>query len=239
MAFKLNYLLLNLVVILLAAPPAIAIPTYYTDRTFFLDSVKKTITDDYSSYTTTPGTPVNLTDAEMSSVFGETRYESTSFSNLNLVGDIYAYGDGSNYCAGCNGNFKLFFDDTSVTKHGGVYGVGLDIVFHTSRHSSLGDVIPGDRVVDGTILVEFTDGLVETISVPADIGFFEPEVFFLGITDVRGIRSLTIGTESLPLRHSWIIDNLTIAKKVPEPPIILLLSSGIIGLIGVARRKKS
>ena len=51
-----------------------------------------------------------------------------SFQDMNLVGDVYVYGDETNYCAGCNGNFRLTFDNTSLTFNGGVFGVAVDIV---------------------------------------------------------------------------------------------------------------
>jgi hypothetical protein len=149
-------------------------PIYYADRIAFLTRVGTSITDDYSGYTITPGTPLSLTDAEMSAVFVETEYESISFSDLNLVGDVYIHGDGTNYCAGCNGNFKLRFDNTSLSTGGGVFGIGIDIVLHTSRRSSIGDIIPGDRVEPGTVVVEFTDGVTESFAIPPDIGFFGP-----------------------------------------------------------------
>jgi hypothetical protein len=206
-------LLFGLALVLNAAI-AQAVPTYYTDRASFLGAVGASITDDYSGY---PPQWVTLTNAEMSAVLGETSYESLSFQDLNIVGDVYIHGDGTNYCAGCNGNFRLTFDNTSLTVGGGVFGIAVDIVLHTSRHSAIGDVIPDDTVADGTVLVEFTDGTVDQVIVPADIGFFGPETFFLGFTDDRGIKSLTIGTEPIPLRHSWVIDNLTIAAPVLKP----------------------
>jgi hypothetical protein len=212
-----------------------AAPTYFADRASFLAAVGTTITDDYSGYTPTPNNPVVLTNTQMSSVLGETVYESISFSDLNLVGNVYIYGDGTNYCAGCNGNFRLLFDDTSLSIGGGIFGVGVDIVLHTSRHSSIGSVIPGDTVVDGTVLAEFSDGSVEAITVPADVGFFGPEVFFLGLVDERGIRSLTIGTEPLPQRHLWVIDNLTVASAVPLPTPIMLLCSALPVFLAAAR----
>jgi hypothetical protein len=128
---------------LVTTQSATAIPTtYYSDRAIFLSAVRQSLTDDYSEYTATPDSPIQLTDAEMSAVLGETRYEAVSFPDVNLVGNVYAYGDGTDYCAGCNGSFTLYFDDTSFSRHDSIFGVGVDIVLHTSRHSSLGDVLP-------------------------------------------------------------------------------------------------
>jgi len=220
-----------------AASLSLATPTYYSDRASFLGSVDQSITDDYSSYS-----PSVYTNEEMSSVLGETRYHSISFDNQNQVGDVYAYGDGANYCSGCNGNFQLFFDDTSLSINNGIYGVGLDIILHTSQRASLGDGSGGNT--PGVILIEFGDGSTEEISVPDDIGYYSPEVYFIGITAVQSISSLTIGTEPLSLRHSWVIDNLIIASQesggepVPEPATMLLFGTGIAGLAGTRIRRK-
>lgn len=201
-------------VALSVAAPANAQPfTFYSDRPSFLAAVGTSITDDYSAYGEPVGTPIQLTDAQMSAVLGETAYESTSFTDLNLVGDVYGYGDKTNYCAGCNGNFRLSFPNTSLSVAGGVFGVGVNILLHTSRHSSLGDVIPGETSLDGTVLIEFKNGEVLAVTIPADVGFFGPGIYFLGVTDNRGIKSLTFGIEPLAQRHFWVIDDLTIAGR--------------------------
>jgi hypothetical protein len=184
--------------------------TFYPDRASFLAAVGPSMTDDYSAYGA-PGSSVQLSDAEMSAVLGETAYEAISFPDLNVVAP---FGDGGpSYCAGCNGNFRLSFDNTSFSVGGGVFGVGVTILLHTSRHSARGDVIPGDTVLPGTVLVEFKNGKVLAVTIPADVGFFGPDIFFLGLTDNRGIKSLTFGIEPLSQRHFWVIDDLTIAGR--------------------------
>lgn len=216
-------------VLVLSSFEVASMPILFNDRALFTDSIGTSINDDYSSYGAPVGGSVNLTNIEMSQVLGETRYESISFSDLNLVGDVYLHGDGTNYCAGCNGNFSLFFDDTSLSENGGVYGVGVDLVLHTSRRGAIGDVTTGETSVSGIVRVEYTDGQLEDLFVPADIGFFGPESYFLGIIDDRGIKSLTVGTEPLSQRHRWVIDNLTIASAaVPEPGALTLLGAGLI-----------
>jgi hypothetical protein len=183
-------------------------PMYYPDRASFLGAVGPSITDGYTAYT-----PGQYTNAAMTAVLGETSYEALTFQDLNLVGNVFIRGDGTNYCAGCNGNFRLSFDSTSFSKHGGVFGVGLDIVLHTSRRVSIGDDDPSNPTFEGSVVVQFADGSTEQIWIPADIGYYEPSIYFLGITDERGIASITIGTEPLNSRHFWVIDNLTIASS--------------------------
>jgi len=195
-----------------SSPPSV----FYSDRASFLACVGESITDGYTGYGD-PNTPVQLSDAAMSAVLGETEYETLSCADCNLVGNVFVHGDGTNYCAGCNGNFRLTFTKTSLTSGGGVFGVAVDIVLHSSRHSSIGDVIPGEISLPGTVLIEFKGGEVRAITIPPDIGFFGPGPYFLGVTDPRGIKSLTFGIEPVPLRHLWVIDNLTIADRPHGP----------------------
>jgi hypothetical protein len=219
-----------------AAPANAESFTFYSDRAAFLAAVGRSITDDYSGYGVATGAaPGQFSDAAMSAVLGETAYKSTP-SNQNLVGDVYRFGDKTNYCPGCNGNFQLSFGNTSLSVGDGVFGVGVNIVLHTSRRSAIGDVIPGDPSLDGTVLVEFTNGEVLAVTVPADVGFFGPEIHFLGVTDQRGIESLTFGIEPLSRLHFWAIDDLTIAA-VPEPASILLLGTGLGVITWLVRRR--
>jgi hypothetical protein len=142
---------------------------YYPDRASFLGAVGPSITDGYIAYT-----PGQYTNAEMTAVLGETSYETLTFQDLNTVGDVFIRGDGTNYCAGCNGNFRLSFDSTSFSKNGGVFGVGLDIVLHTSRRVSIGDDDPSNPTFEGSVMAQFADGSTEQIWIPADIGYYEP-----------------------------------------------------------------
>ena len=221
---------LIVVITLLAAFEVKATPIYYSTRAEFMAAVGSSITDDYTTYT--PGVFSNVV---MSEVFGETNYESLTFSNQNQVidGTGFIDGDGSAYCSGCNGNFMLGFASTSLSENGGLFGVGLDIV-----HNRSSDTRPQ---LAGGVLVEFTDGSSEQISIPPVgydylTGLYVQETYFLGLTDDRGIMSITIGTESLSQRHFWVIDNLTIAAEAPIPATLSLFGLGLAGL-GWSRRK--
>ena len=213
--FALAILCSGVLIALSIATPANAQPTIYLDRPSFLAAVGESITDNYSAYGALigPGTaPLELSNATMSAVLGQTVYESLTHNNLNLVGDVYAYGvDKPNYCSGCNGNFRLSFRKTSVSKGGAVFGVGVSILLHTSRRNAIGDDVPGDVILPGTVLIEFKNGEILSVTIPADVGFFGPQVYFLGVTEKHGIKSLTIGTEQIA--HFWVIDDLTIAER--------------------------
>lgn len=211
----------------------------YADRANFLGAVRQSYTDDFSNYGATLGTAMQFDNAAMQAVNGETRFEPISFPGLNLVTDyLYRPGD-YGYCAGCNGNFKLWFDDTSLSRAGGVFGVALDIVLHTSRRTSIGDGLPTDSTYPGELLIEFANGATTSFAIPADIGYVGAETILFGITDARRIRSITVGTEALPDRHFWLIDNLTIATKVPKPSTYALMLAGPGALGFAARRRKA
>ena len=84
--------------------------TIYSNRISFLAAVSRSITDTFSDY----GGPVQLDNAAMHAVKNETKYEPLSFQDLNLVTDYYYRAGDYGYCAGCNGNFRLWFDNTSL-----------------------------------------------------------------------------------------------------------------------------
>src|SRR5262245_16398995 len=63
-----------------SSPPSI----FYSDRASFLACVGESITDGYTGYGD-PNTPVQLSNAAMSAVLGETEYETLSCADCNLV----------------------------------------------------------------------------------------------------------------------------------------------------------
>ena len=135
--------------------------TFYDTRAEFLESVSGNNTDDYSTYV-----PGIYTDIDMSAVFGEASYEALTFPNQNQVGFVFRENFES-YCSGCNGNFKLGFQSTSFSENGGVFGVGIDIILHTSRRVSIGDDNPANPTFEGSVQIQFADGSTEQILIPA------------------------------------------------------------------------
>jgi hypothetical protein len=202
--------------VFLVTIPIFGDTTTYNSRDIFLNSVGQSITDDYSS----PGYGFGLTDAEMSAVFGQTQYRTTSFpEEVNLVTE--ERGDPTAYCAGCNGSFDLIFTNTTLGNSSGVYAAGFDIVFND-----------GSRGAYASAVVTFGDGNIRDYALPSG-GYVLDE--FWGITSDSEIQEIQIvGPDGNPSPADYLmpqidlgIDNLTIASAqdapaVPEPSFGIL-----------------
>lgn len=163
-----------------------ATPTTYASRVAFLAAVGTEVTDDYAPPIYPAG--FNIHDnATMSAFLGETDYQSTGFSEWNF------HLDTDEYCAGCNGSFRLIFTSTSVTSGGiGVHGFAFDI--------------PGDHTGSYFAYVAFGDGTFQDFALPQPSGFF-------GLTAPELVVSVHVGLAGGGARTdgSIRIDNLTVA----------------------------
>jgi hypothetical protein len=228
-----SFFIVSVVTLVLQSATLKASSVFYADRVSFEQAVTETLTDDYSHQGYGSGV---LTDLAMTQVYGQTTYTSISFPNFHFVTQPAYRPNETGYCSGCNGNFQLGFGETSFSKNGGVFGVALDILVHTSRRVSFGDDNPASPSYDGIIKIEFTDGTYSFATIPKDIGYYQAGNYFFGMTDSRGLKTITIGTEPNPQRHIWVIDNLTIAdgavpNPVPLPGTLPLLCVGIASLL--------
>ncbi|HUW96324.1 MAG TPA: SdrD B-like domain-containing protein [Anaerolineae bacterium] len=170
-------------------PAQAATPTLYTDRTSFEAALGTIVFDDYGSPPYPPGFSIN-NNAAFSAFLGETDYQSTGFTNLNILSS-------GGYCAGCNGSFELSFQTTSVTQSGiGVYGVGLDI--RVNSYS-----------LPYYAFITYGDGTTEDIALPAGASFF-------GVTAPELIVSIHFGLSGggSTTDGSFMIDDLTIGDAV-------------------------
>jgi hypothetical protein len=195
------------------ATQAQAAETLFGNRAGFEATLATSVTDTYSN----PGYVFIQSNAAMSAVLGETDYQSTGFSNLNIVAGGY-------YCAGCNGSFILSFGTTSVTDGNGVFGVG----FEFANSGGFFDA-----------LVTFGDGATQLFDLGA--AGFRPSTFW-GLTSTRQISSISFGPGGGTTQSgSFGIDNLTIGSApsgvVPEPAAWALMISGF-GLVGAAARRR-
>lgn len=211
----------------LAASPASAF-TVFDDRTTFQVQLGASITDDYTNpgYDIDPVTGVNsLNDVEMNAVLGETIYQPTGFSNINLVGSVI--GGRTGYCAGCNGSFLLSFTSTSVGSDVGVFGVGLDLI------ANAGDVETRKNIYSA--FVTFGDGSTANFALPlvdneGDLSSFP----FFGLTSDQLITSIAFGLPDggVTTDGLFAINNLTIGAEVPGP----LPLFGVAAAFGASRR---
>jgi hypothetical protein len=188
----------------------------YSDSTSFTTGLYTTVVDNYEN----AGYTFIQDNSSMSSVLGETDYQTTGFSDLNIV---FGTGVGGNhmYCAGCNGSFLLDFTSTSVSGANGVYGVGFDY-FNTTEPLY-------------NAFVTYGDGSTENFALASAWG---SALQFWGITSNLGISSIHLGlTDGIDTQEgSFAIDNLTIGK-LPEPAGLLLLGLGLLGLVAARKRQ--
>jgi len=220
--------------------------TVYSDRVTFDGRLASSITDGYDNLGYSPGDLDPLpapnfdpakqslhSDSSMSSILGETQYQATGHLDHNWIlrKDTDAY-----YCAGCNGSFLLSFNSTSVGDSTGVFGVGFD--FFNVLDSDLGGGLGGGYHA----FIVYGDGSTEDYILPiASTAIADPFQFW-GVTSTLSISSIHFGRGigSSTILGNFGIDDLTIGSSiVPLPAAVWLFGSGLLGLIGVSRRKKS
>ncbi|MGE0486254.1 MAG: PEP-CTERM sorting domain-containing protein [Gammaproteobacteria bacterium] len=188
----------------------------HASRAAFEATLGTTVVDDYEN----PAYAFSQSDAVMSGVLGETDYTSTGFVDLNLV----VGGADHNYCAGCNGSFRLDFTATSVSDATGVYGAGFDIDAHDLTRGYFAFVV-------------FGDASTGNFALPGAGSFW-------GLTSDLGIRSIHVGLSFGGFTNNGYIeiDNLTIGDaagpggNVPEPASLAL---ALLGLAGASHRRRA
>jgi len=120
-----------------------------------------------------------------------------------------------------------------------VVGLEYALRFHYSHNfnalSSLGSVI-----VEGTAVLISEALLHDTQNSPSDMQWDLFSSTFVADSDVT---NLTIQGDARNSVAGFVVDNVNVhvskAPAVPEPGVVWLLSSGALGLIGMARRKKA
>ncbi|WP_310474313.1 PEPxxWA-CTERM sorting domain-containing protein [Sandarakinorhabdus sp.] len=190
----------------------------FGDRATFLSALSSSFTDTYESSQGYQNGFSILSNAAMTAVVGQTRYETTGFQNLNIRFDG---GASFGYCAGCNGSFTLHFDATSFGDANGVGGVGLDI------SGNSGDL-------PYSALVTFGNSDTQLFALQSNTASF------FGLTSDRQIRSIAFGPNGgTTTGGAFSIDNLTIGASgvVPEPASWAMLIAGF-GLVGAAARRR-
>lgn len=211
------------------ALPAAHAAVVYGSRAAFEATLTSSFTDDYEAAGYQTGDVRNLSglavhsDGGMSSIVGQTRYQTTGFPDNNIV-SLAVIGNGLDrnyYCAGCNGSFVLDFTATTFGGASGVRGVGFD-------YYNVGFVA----------FVTYGDDSTENVDI-ASAGVSAPA--FFGITSPLSIKSIAIGLRdgAATQSGSFGIDNLTIGAAgpvaVPEPASWALVG---VALAALASRRR-
>jgi hypothetical protein len=238
-------ILLGASILLLSGQVGAAVITTYLDRASFETQLGSTVKDEYdlSLYGTGNNGLGSFTNSEMSAVLGETSYTATAHTDLNLV-TPWLVGDGS-YCAGCNGSFLLDFTGTSVGDTQGVYGVGFTMEFNYATTGSHYFWPVPDGVEGYHAFVTFGDDTTGDWELPlaAPIDFYSIHTSFWGITSEQKVKSIHIGLENggISTFSTFRMDDLTIGSisPVPIPATVWLFGTGLIGLIGFSKRRKT
>ncbi|MBK6769854.1 MAG: DUF11 domain-containing protein [Ardenticatenales bacterium] len=175
-------------------PTSAATRTTFNNRATFQGTLSTIITDDYGVASGYPAVFTIFNNVNMSAVFNQTDYFTTGFANHNII-------QPNNYCAGCNGSYRLIFTSTSVTQGGvGVFGVGLDILGNSSS-------------LPYVAFVTYGDNTTEDFPLPINASFF-------GITSPQMITSIHMGLAggNSTQSGSFFIDNLTIGNASGAQP---------------------
>lgn len=208
--------LLIFVTALAAVEPASAATQLFTDRAEWEAAVGARILDTFETSEGYPAATAFLTDAAMSAVVGETRFETTGAPASNT---LFTRFDGDTiYCAlQCNSSFTLHFENSSLSDGTGVFGLGLDLSTNN-----------GPAFFDP--LITFGDGTT-------GLFLFNPfGTGFVGIISDERIRSVAFGPGGLPSTDGlFAIDNVTLAAAlaVPAPagwmvlPLPLMLAAAL------------
>lgn len=209
--------------------PSVACGTtsVFVNRPAFESKLSNIVVDDYerlgyrsADLVNVPGSHHIHSDISMSAVFDETKYNTTGFTNWNII-VVDASGNNRFYCAGCNGSYLLDFTATSVGTANGVFGVGLDVV--------------GGANVFGThAYVTYGDGSMQDFVVPDD-GFW-------GITSDLRVKTMHFGlaggvTNTSNDIQRMAMDNLTIGAAIPEPASGMLAGS-LVAATAIAIRRR-
>ena len=220
-----------------------AATTVFTDKSTFLAGLTTTITDDYAGYQSLQ------TDAQMSSVLGQTKYASTNDKNFIVGGmlDVVGAGCGGgnehvNSCTAVSPIHDLNFATTSLSAGGSVFAVGFDYL----------------NLDGGVATVTFGDGSQQVLTLLAPIYPTFPDTTlksrFVGVQSSLGIVSIDFAAV-LQHGHDYntdepfdyyrgeaFADNLTIGSNgstsaVPEPATWAMMITGFFGVGALARRK--
>lgn len=188
----------------------------FNDRAIFQSTLSRSFTDTFEANLGYRAPFTIYGNDEISAVVGQTRFESTGFTNFNF---LVNFRDSAAYCSGCNGSFKLIFDATTFGTTSGVEAVGLDVGLNDNFDA----------------LVTFGDNSSQLFGITRNANSF------FGLTSDKLIKSISFGPGGgTTTSTSFVFDNLTIGTAgagVPEPATWAMMIIGF-GLIGASARRR-
>lgn len=216
MKYKVTFVA-SLTSLLLISSGASNAATTFDNEAAFLGAVGLSTTYDFE---TGSGFP---TSGSIIGLYDGINFDAKTYTSLSAL-------SGSQTMTG-SGSGAGTFTPATLTFAPGTTGIGF---------YALDLTVIGDEVI--RVSVDFLSGPDQTFDVGLDAGDPEFTPKYFGVYDeADSILSITLfGTEAANTDdRAWLIDDLSVASAVPVPAAIWLFGSGLIGLVGYARRKKS
>ena len=162
------------------------------------------------------------------------QWESDWLGTNSNIENVYGVGEGR----GNNPDGLWIYDGVGSDGSSNVIEINFDEVFGSSLTSFSIDI--STVAPSSTLEIYDTNGVVLLSSIVAGYsGTDALETYF--VSSISGISGFSIATTSLStLEGNTAIDNVIVTTTVvPVPAAVWLFGSGLIGLIGFARRKKA
>ena len=208
-------------ILVLGTSSAYAATTTYTSQADFLnDLTQPAITVDFESFSSGDIIPNGA------SAGGATVTYDLGGAQL-MVDDFYDTTSPNNYLGTDDpfSDYSLYGGDSvTVTFDSAMYAFGLY-------------VISGDTIYDDDFTITTNSGQSASSSSVFDVALLDGEAYYLGLIEddyTQGFTSVTFS--SYPEDYVFNIDDITVSA-VPEPSTYLLFSLGLLGVVGMSRRR--